>query len=336
MTRADRESPGLAFIFPGQGGQHQRMGAGLYQHEAVFTASMNAFFEAPGPATDGRLPDGERLRADWLSNEPVPLFDDASRAQPLLFAVGHALAQTVRARGVTPDALLGHSVGELTAAAVGGVFDPLDARRLMHARAAAMSRTRPGGMVVVAATVEQLQPYLTPTVVIGAINTSRQVALSGPAAELSATTAALLAAGYACQPARALQAFHSPACDQAAKEFAIELEKIRLAASKISIQSTATGSPITPEQAVDPHFWADQLTQPVLFRAAFDALLEQGDFTFLEAGPGGSCSGMTRRHPAVRARRTVVLPLLPTFGSDPTESLRILDAAIVAAVVRRD
>lgn len=335
MMQAESDGPGPAFLFPGQGGQHPRMGAGLYSHEPVFTAAMNAFFESPAGHPGAPWADAERVRDGWLAAEPGPDFDDAWCAQPLLFAVGHALAQTVRARGVTPRALLGHSVGELAAAAVGGVFDPAHAGTLLQARSMAMSRTVPGGMIVVAAAVDQVQPYLSASVVVGAINTPRQVVLSGPAAPLAEAAAALRAGGFAVAAARARQAFHSPACDQAAMDFAAGFSGIPLAAPNILIQSTRTGLPVTGEEAVDPNFWAGQLARPVLFWPAFDALLQTGDVVFLEAGPGGSCSAMTRRHPAVRSRRSQVLPLLPATGSDPTESLRILDAAVAAVAAVR-
>lgn len=303
------------------------MGAGLYGQDAALTAAMDDFFASPGHA-------GDRLKDWWLSEHPGPSFDDASCAQPLLYAVGHALAAAVVARGVRPDALLGHSVGELTAAAVSGVFDPRDAGRIMEARSRAMSRTVPGGMLVVAGGADALAPFLTDSVVVAAINTPRQTALSGPTADLAATAASLTASGFACQPAAARQAFHSPACDVAADDFATVFEQVELAPPRIVIQSTRTGRPVTDAEALDPHFWAGQLARPVQFWAAFDALAQERPFTFLEAGPGGSCSAMTRRHPAVRAGRSVVLPLLPATGSDPRGSLTVLDAALAALAAR--
>lgn len=303
------------------------MGAGLYRQDAAFTDAMDDFFGAPGH-------DGDRLRDQWLAQDPGPSFDDASCAQPLLYAVGHALAATVLARGVLPDALLGHSVGELTAAAVSRVFGPRDAGRVMQARSRAMSRTVPGGMLVVAAGAEALASFLTTSVVVAAINTPRQTALSGPTDDLAATAARLSAAGFACQFAAARQAFHSPACEVAANDFAAVFREIQLAPPGIVIQSTRTGRPVTDDEALDPHFWADQLARPVLFWAAFDALARERTFTFLEAGPGGSCSSMTRRHPGVRAGSSVVLPLLPTAGSDPRGSLAVLDATLDALAAR--
>jgi acyl transferase domain-containing protein len=144
---------GFALLFPGQGAQYPRMAAGLYGHEPVFTAAMDAVFTVLGER-------GTRLRAEWLSgDEDVPL-DDGTRAQPLLFAVGYALGRMVLGWGVRPTALLGHSVGELVAATLAGVFSLPDAVRMMNARIGAVVATPPGGMLAVAAGAQELLPYL--------------------------------------------------------------------------------------------------------------------------------------------------------------------------------
>lgn len=301
------------------------MGIGLYRVEPVFTATMDTFFDAPGH-------DGGKLREEWLSPNPGELFDDASRAQPLLFALGCALAELVRARGIVPDTLLGHSVGELCAATVSGIFPLGDTGKLMSSRIEAVAKTVPGGMLAVAASPEQVAPYVSSTVVVGAVNTPRQVVLSGPADELADVATKLSVAGFACQPTRSKQAFHSPACEQASVEFAEGFSGIPLSLPEILIQSTGTGLPVTDQQALDPKFWARQLAHPVLFWPALDNLLSgTDDFLLLEAGPGGSCSAMARRHPAIRSRRSTLLPLLPPAGADPADALETVRAAVSAA-----
>ncbi|SDY99740.1 Acyl transferase domain-containing protein [Amycolatopsis xylanica] len=315
----------IAILFPGQGAQHHSMGTGLYGTEPVFTAAMDAFFDAPGHA-------GATLREEWLAPEQSALFDDVSRAQPLLFALGCALAAMVRAHGVEPDALLGHSVGELSAACTADVFSLADSGKVMRARIDAVAKTVPGGMLAVATDPERIAPYLTPAVVIGAVNTPRQLLLSGPAAELAEVAARLSENGFACQPARSEQAFHSPACALAAKEFAEGFRDVTLSAPKVRIQSTGTGSPVTDQEALDPDFWARQLAHPVLFWSALDNLLTEGDdYLLLEAGPGGSCSAMARRHPALKSKRSTLLPLLPNAGGDPAAALDLVRAAITVA-----
>src|SRR5437764_1349770 len=99
----------VALLFPGQGSQHPRMAAGLYGHDDVFTSVMDEAFELLGEA-------GPAVRADWLAGGRPELYDDVTRAQPLLYAVNYALGRVVLDWGVEPAAMLGHSVGEMVAA----------------------------------------------------------------------------------------------------------------------------------------------------------------------------------------------------------------------------
>jgi acyl transferase domain-containing protein len=300
----------VVLVFPGQGAQQPRMGADLYGAEPAFTAVMDEFFAAEGT-------DGPRLRDDWLSEQPGPEFDDCGRAQPLLFAVGAALAFAVIARGLRPAVLVGHSVGELAAAAVAGVFSITDGSQVMAARTTAMAATEPGGMLAVAAGVDRIREVLGGDlaehgIAVAAINSPYQTVLSGATAELRAAEKALGAEVVACRPVKARQAFHSPLCADAAIRFCELLRHIELRPPAITIRSTCTARDVTDAESVTPEFWSAQLTKPVLFWPAMGDLLESGNRIFLEAGPKGSCASVLRLHPTVQSRTHVVLPLLPT------------------------
>lgn len=301
----------VVVILPGQGAQQPRMGADLYRAEPAFTVAMDAFFLASGN-------DGAALREAWLAPEPGPMFDDCSQAQPLLFALGYALTRAVAARGIRISTVVGHSVGELAAAAAAGVFTIPDAGRVLAARTAAMARTGPGGMLAVAAGVARVREQLETTgtaagIAVAAVNTPRQTVLSGNPAALAGAEAALLDGGVACFRVKARQPFHSPLCEQAANEFDAVFRQIELRPPEITIRSTCTGRDVTDEEAVTPRFWSVQLARPVLFWQALDDLLTSGRYLFLEAGPGGSCGALLRRHPAIRSGASVVLPLLPAL-----------------------
>jgi [acyl-carrier-protein] S-malonyltransferase len=150
----------IGLLFPGQGAQHAAMAAGLYGWEPAFTVAMDEFFETLGA-------DGARLRSDWLElSHDLPI-DDIRRSQPLLFAIGHALGRMVLSWGVSPRALLGHSVGELAAATLAGVFALADAARLIQQRTETFARTPAGGMLAVAGSAHDLEPLLTGAVVVG-------------------------------------------------------------------------------------------------------------------------------------------------------------------------
>ncbi|MCX5597194.1 acyltransferase domain-containing protein [Streptomyces phaeochromogenes] len=140
-------------LLPGQGAQRERMAAGLYEARDEFTAPMDEFFGRLGTT-------GSRLRSAWLRPAPNPELDESAVAQPLLLAVGHALGRAVGAATEPPALLLGHSVGELAAACLAGVFDPADIGALAAARSRSLEGTGYGGMLAVAASEGQLAEEL--------------------------------------------------------------------------------------------------------------------------------------------------------------------------------
>jgi acyl transferase domain-containing protein len=306
------------------------MGVELYDVDAEFTRVMDEFFAASDAV-------GRQLRDDWLTASPGPEYDDCSRAQPLLFAVGCALASAVVARGLHPTVVTGHSVGELAAAAVAGVFRIADSGHVMRARTDAMARTEPGGMLAVACGTDRVREVLGTdretagtSVAVAAINSPRQTVLSGATAALARAFELLMAWGVACHPVKARQAFHSPLCTDAAAYFGALLGQVPLRPPVITIRSTSTGRDVTDEEAVDPTFWSVQLARPVLYWFAVDDLLTSGDYLLLEAGPAGSCSAALRRHPSLRSGASVVLPLL---SASPNEDGRLVfDTSVSTAL----
>ena len=316
----ERARRSVALLLPGQGSQHPGMAVELYEREPVFTATLDEFFELLG--TEGKL-----IRSDWLARDPDVPIDDAARAQPLLFGIDYALGRALCAHGIRPAALLGHSVGELAAAALAGTVDLPGAARVMLERSAVMADTVPGGMLAVAASPEQVEFYLdtgagADQVVVGARNAPRQSVLAGPEPQLRLVEAALRGAGLLCRRVGARQPFHSPAVAPAAARLAAAIADVPLRPPAIPVWSTRTGAVVTAAQATDHEFWAGQLAAAVLFWPALDNLLASGDWTLVEAGPGQGLSTLARRHPAVRQGGAAVVPLLPRGASGAWEAWR--------------
>jgi [acyl-carrier-protein] S-malonyltransferase len=299
----------IALLFPGQGAQHARMAAGLYGHADVFTDCMDTAF--------GHLGDiGTDLREDWLSDGSPELFDDVTRAQPLLYAVDYALGRLVLSWGVEPGALLGHSVGEMAAATLAGVLDFADGLRLMRDRIEVFADTPPGGMLAVAASAADVEPYLSGEVAVAAVNAPRQLLLAGAAGPLAEVERRLRDDDIVCRAARARQAFHSPVVADAVRRSAPAWERTALHAPERTLYSAYRESVLSPGDARDPAFWARQPVDPVLFGPTLDRLLDDGDFLLVEAGPGQGLSTLARRHPAVASGRSAVVPLLPARPGD--------------------
>ncbi|TDC74466.1 acyltransferase domain-containing protein [Streptomyces hainanensis] len=305
----------IVLLLPGQGAQHQGMGVPLYEREPVFAEAMDAFFSAMGE-------EGERLRADWLSDAPTVPIDDGPRAQPLLFAMGHAVGRVLIERGLRPGLLLGHSVGELAAAALAGVFAPAAGARILRGRSAALAGAPPGGMLAVAAAPERAAELITPRwaaagLAVGAVNGPAQTILAGPEAELTLAAEAARAAELTCVRVRAHQPFHSPVLAEAAREFEKAIAAERLRAPDTPVLSARTARTVAPEEAVDPGFWARLMSEPVLFWPALAGLPADEGFLFVDTGPGNGLATIARRHPSVRAGLSQVVPLMPPPGRDP-------------------
>ncbi|UCM89372.1 acyltransferase domain-containing protein [Streptomyces marincola] len=324
----------VALLLPGQGAQYPGMATGLYRSEPVFAEAVDEVFAALGA-------EGRELRADWLADRPAVPLDDARRSQPLLFAVDYALARLVESWGVAPAALLGHSVGEVVAGALSGVFAVGDAARLTVARTRALAGAPPGGMLAVSASRAEVERVLGGPggeVVVGAVNAPRQTVLAGPDAGLDKAARALGDAGLTCRRVASRTAFHSPALADAARATAGLFAGVPMAPCRVPVWSAYTAAPLTPDEAVDPSFWAAGPAAPVLFWDALDALLATGDHLLVEVGPGQVLTRAARRHPAVRSGRGRVVPLLPARATDPdTEraAVRRAETALREAVTSR-
>jgi acyl transferase domain-containing protein len=283
-------------MFPGQGAQHARMATGLYGHEPVFTTTMDsvlALFD-------------DDLRTPWLAGDPI---DDAERAQPLLFAVDYALGTMVLdwprfTDGVRPWALVGHSVGELVAATLAGVFTVADAAMLIVERARHLADAPPGGMLAVAASADDVRPYLRDDVVVGAENAPNQVLLAGSAAPLAQVQEALRANGIVCMRAKSDRPFHSPAIGTVCQRSLPAFRAVTMKQPRLRLWSAYTTEPLTEPGA--PEFWCMQPAAVVRFWPTLDNILSTQDVHLVEAGPGQGLSAIARRHP-----RGVVTPLLP-------------------------
>ena len=315
----------MALLLPGQGSQHTRMAAGLYRHEAAFTEAMDAVFDALGP-------DGAQVRADWLSERPRVSIDHVTRSQMLLFAIDHAMGAQLRSWGVRPAALLGHSAGEMAAAVLAGAFDLTSASRVVWEMVNRIAEAPPGGMLAVAATAEDVAGYLAGDVVVGAVNAPRQIILAGPVEPLAKVGEALRADGFTCRTVPATTGFHSPMLDELSGAATTLFARLRVGTPYTTVYSGYLAKRVTGDDMADPALWAHYPASPVLFWPALDALLADGPYRLVEAGPGQRLASVARRHPAVTRGTSHVfaaLPARPRGGQADRESLRELAELLV-------
>jgi amino acid adenylation domain-containing protein len=298
----------VVFMFTGQGSQYVNMGRGLYETEPAFRRDVDECARLLEPALGLDLrrvlyPDAEHAA------EAARQLHQTALAQPALFVTGYALAGLLRGWGISPKAMIGHSIGEYVAACLAGVMTLEDALSLVATRGRLMQGLPPGTMLAVGLPHGELEPLLGPTLSLAAVNSPSLCVASGESAAVEALEQTLTARGVSCRRLHTSHAFHSRMMEPILDEFARHLGGVQLKAPRLPYISNLTGDWIKSEEATDARYWLRHLRETVRFGEGIRLLLKDPHCILLEVGPGRTL-GILATEQLGDASGQLVLPTL--------------------------
>lgn len=277
---APEDTPKIVFVAPGQGGQWQGMARELLRDSPIFRDTIKACSEALSEVVDWRLED-QLTAADSALNDRIDVI------QPTLVALAISYAALLRAMGIRPDMVIGHSMGEVAAAAIAGSLGLADAMRIVARRSLLMAGMRgTGGMALVELAGDVLEDRLRQMSGLGlaARNGPRSSVVSGETKALDAFLATLEAEGVFCRRIKVDVASHSSQMAPLATQLTADIADLTPRDGEVPMISTVLGREVAGAE-LDCTYWGRNLTHPVLFESAVRSAIEAGCSIFVELGP---------------------------------------------------
>ena len=327
VSRLQRTSASpIAFMFSGQGSQHAGMAANLYRAHSVFRDAIDRCHALAEPYLEQGLLDVLFARED-----DAALVNRTEYTQPALFAVEYALAQLLKSWGVAPNAVIGHSLGEFTAAWAADVMTLEDAMRLVTARGALMRRMPSGGMTAIFAkesVVRALLENVASEIDVAAINGPENTVVSGDLDAFKMLSEELDRKGISYRELQVSNAFHSRHTEPILDDLENIAGKIEYKTPKLPLISNLTGELMAA--APDKLYWRRHLREAVRFGDGMLALAELGCRTFLEIGPHPALLPMAQVCLGARGRSAAWIAALNRQKSDTKSTSDMLAALYLA------
>jgi phthiocerol/phenolphthiocerol synthesis type-I polyketide synthase E len=282
----------IVFMFPGQGSQYNNMCKDLYEHIPAFRKQIDEGLTLLQVLT------GEDFSAVLFpqSGESKTI-NNTRYTQPLIFVVEYALANYLISLGVSPDYMIGHSIGEYVAACISQVFSFEDAVKLVLTRGTLMNRVLPGAMLSVPMQEDKALKYIDTGISLAAVNGPESIVLSGSIEAMEELKTRLDKDGVSYIVLHTSHAFHSAMQDGIMDEFRAELEKVNFRKPVYEFVSNLTGRLITPEDAMSPGYWVRHMRNTVRFSEGIKTIVSNSNkLIFIEVGAGRSLCTLLKQH----------------------------------------
>ncbi|MEO8589312.1 MAG: amino acid adenylation domain-containing protein [Flavobacteriales bacterium] len=307
-------APGVVFMFPGQGSQYVNMGRDLYASEPVFREHFDRCCELFSAALGADLK-AILFPAEGEEEKAADQLKQTVYTQASLFTMHYSLAKLWMHWGVTPAAMMGHSIGEFAAACLADVFSLDDAVKLVSARGRMMQDLPGGSMLSVRLSEEEVLPRLPQGCSIAANNGPQLSVVSGPHEVITRLQTELEKEGVVCKLLVTSHAFHSPMMDAIIEPYRKVVESVRLSPPRIPIVSTVTAQWMKDDEATSAEYWSKHLRATVRFAQAVKFAWSDADNVMLEVGPRTTATTLARQQSADPKKQMAVSSLADQVGN---------------------
>ncbi|GAA0365666.1 non-ribosomal peptide synthetase/type I polyketide synthase [Bacillus horti] len=296
----------IYFMFPGQGSQYQGMGRELYfnAHDSAVSRLFKKYIDSVYDLL--KAEERNQFLGIIYGVENPQQINQTEFSQFALFATSYALAKTMLEIGIKPAGMLGHSIGEVAAATVAGVFELKDAVEIVRLRGQVMQKQEPGVMLAVMTSAKEVEQELPSDVWLSLENTSSSCVVGGNEQAISQFEAKLQKLGWKFIRVKTSHAFHTPMMEKAAQEFKDKLRTYKMNEPQIPILSNATGKWVQEKEMTKPEYWSQHILQTVKFADNLSVILSNNQDLFIEVGAGRTLSTFARQHDAKASRHHFV------------------------------
>ncbi|BBM00784.1 type I polyketide synthase [Microbulbifer sp. GL-2] len=329
--RAGSRRRKITFLFPGQGSQYAGMGADIYHQLPEYREHVDSCLSLLAPSVCAEL---KPFLTNSEATEQAIDISNTRLAQPLLFIVEYALAQTFISWGIEPDNMIGHSIGEYVAACVSGAIPLSEALEIVVQRGSLMAEAEPGAMLAVNLDHYALKSYLSHELELAAINSSDLSVVSGTISAIEHAQVRLETEGVSVTRLKVSHGYHSHLMEPVLDRFSAVIQDRSFNDINIPYYSNISGQLISTKEIKQTNYWIQHLRSTVNVANPISEALDDEERIFLEVGPGRTLTTFVRKHSKFNSSNRLINTIPPgnTNGDNTQHLLMAISKLYLAGV----